>query len=97
MFCESSPKDMRTRRLRKKIAEMLIEMDRPMVFGEILEWINDNTKWGSTPSQMGNILSKNPEFIEVDKVLVAGSTPRTGRYLHTVWIHESQREKELAP
>jgi hypothetical protein len=48
-----------------------------------LDHLNDVTKWGSTPSQVGNILSKNKDFTKV------GSTYRkgilSGSYEIAVW------------
>ena len=84
-------KNVRTVRIRKQIAELLIQTDTPLAFREILDWCNRNTKHGMTAQGLGNVLSKNPEFIEHDRIMVAGNL--SGRYSQTVWIHKDQLEQ----
>jgi len=73
---------MKTERLRNKIIKFLQE-NGPQDSAKILDHLNDVTKWGSTPSQVGNILSKNKDFRKV------GSTYRkgilSGSYEIAVW------------
>ena len=81
---------MRTRRIRALIGKLLTERDHPMSFREILDWCNQNTKHGMTAQGLGNVLSKNPEFIECDRVMVKGTT--SGRYSQSVWIYKQMEQ-----
>ncbi len=78
--------NMRTMRIRATIAGHLKSQQEPQTFRQILDWLNDNTRNGSTPHQLCNVLAKNPEFIHIDTVRVRGTT--SGKYDQTVWVHE---------
>lgn len=84
--------DMRTMRIRKTIAKHLQEVGDPRSFRQILDWVNSNTRHGTTPSQLCNVLAKNPEFIQWDTIKVRGVV--SGKYDLTVWVHETYMEEE---
>lgn len=84
--------DMRTMRIRKTIAKHLQEMRDPQSFRQILDWLNSNTRHGTTPHQLSNVLAKNPEFVQWDIIRVRGTV--SGKYDLTVWVHESYMEEE---
>lgn len=73
---------MRTARLRQKIVEYLNEQG-PQATPTIMEYLNGATRHGTTSAQLGNILSKNPEFTKVGEVYKASMV--SGEYKVVVW------------
>jgi hypothetical protein len=71
---------MKTMRLRKFVNEILDE-NGPMTTGEILDAYNQHSKFGTTMQQLGNVLSKCPEFIQVDFIETIGRA----RVRNAVW------------
>jgi len=51
--------------------------------GQILEWINDNTRHGTTPHALGNVLSKNPKFEKCGNIKVGAFV--SGHYQQALW------------
>ena len=55
----------------------------PPTTGEILEYLNDNTRWGVTSNQLGNYLSKDPRFMKMGSQRIEGLL--SGGYLQETW------------
>ena len=71
---------MKTMRLRKFVNEILHE-NGPMTTGEILHAYNEHSKFGTTMQSLGNVLSKCPEFVQVDYIGTIGRS----RVRNAVW------------
>ena len=72
---------MKTVRIREKIKAFLAE--RPRNTAEILEHINSTMRHGTTPQQLGNVLSKDKDIVKVSSTRRAGTL--SGRYEICVW------------
>ena len=82
-----SPKDkksenMRTTRLRQKIKKFLDERGEANTT-EILEHVNSTMRHGTTPQQLGNVLSKDKDILKVATTKRGGAL--SGRYEICVW------------
>lgn len=73
---------MKTLRLRMKIIDYL-EKNGPQPTNIIQDHLNDTTRHGTTPAQLGNILAKNKEFRKVGKTMKASII--SGSYEVQVW------------
>lgn len=71
---------MKTFRLRK-FANEILDVKGPMTTSEILDAFNTQYKHGTTMHQIGNVLSKCPEFIQVDFIETIGKA----RIRNAVW------------
>jgi hypothetical protein len=67
---ESEGPIMKTTRIREKIKKFL--SDRPRNADEILAHINSTMRHGSTAQQLGNILSKDKDFVQVGYIKRSG-------------------------
>lgn len=65
---------MRTTRLRIKVYEYL--KIKPKSTSDILDYINENTKHGTTTHVLGNILGKDARFKKVGTTQVTASLSR---------------------
>ena len=73
---------MRTTRLRQKIKKFLNVRGEANTT-EILEHVNSTMRHGTTPQQLGNVLSKNKDFRKVGMAMRAGIL--SGSYEVVVW------------
>ncbi len=73
---------MRTQRIRRVVTATLTERG-PLATHEILEAVNNKTKWGTTSHQLGNILAKYPDYKKVGHTFRAGIL--SGSYEVCVW------------
>ena len=73
---------MRTKRLRETITKIL-EEEGPLATHQILEKCNSRLRHGTTSNQLGNVLSKRPEFKKVGTTMRGGFL--TGAYEVCVW------------
>ncbi len=81
--------DMKTTRIRAKIKTYLAE--RPRSTTEILEYVNKTSRHGTTPQQLGNVLSKDKDIMKVGMVKRAGV--RYGCYHVCQWaLADSYRD-----
>ena len=80
---------MRTTRLRQKIKKFLYERGEANTT-EILEHVNSTMRHGTTPQQLGNVLSKDKDILkwlrpkEVGHFL-AGTESASGRFAQALW------------
>ena len=74
---------MKTVRIREKIRAYI--SDCPRNSAEILEYINTTTRHGTTPQQLGNVLSKDRYIMEIGSVKRMGLI--SGGYEICVWAH----------
>ena len=84
--CESpsnkKSENMRTTRLRQKIKKFLDERGEANTT-EILEHVNSTMRHGTTPQQLGNVLSKDKDILKVATTKRGGAL--SGRYEICVW------------
>ena len=73
---------MRTQRIRKIVTKALLEKG-PLATHQILEEVNNRTKWGTTTNQLGNILAKYPDYKKVGHTFRYGII--SGGYEVCVW------------
>ena len=73
---------MRTTRLRQKIKKFLHSRGEANTT-EILEHVNTTMRHGTTPQQLGNVLSKDKDIMRVSTTKRGGSL--FGRYEICVW------------
>ena len=73
---------MRTTRLRERIKRFLAEKGEANTT-EILEHVNTTTRHGTTPQQLGNVLSKDKDIEKVSTTKRGGAL--SGRYDICVW------------
>ena len=73
---------MRTTRLRQKIKKFLNERSEANTT-EILEHVNSTMRHGTTPQQLGNVLSKDKDILKVATTKRGGAL--SGRYEICVW------------
>ena len=73
---------MRTTRLRERIKRFLAEKGEANTT-EILEHVNTTTSHGTTPQQLGNVLSKDKDIEKVSTTKRGGAL--SGRYDICVW------------
>ena len=73
---------MRTTRLRQKIKKFLDERGEANTT-EILEHVNSTMRHGTTPQQLGNVLSKDKDILKVATTKRGGAL--SGRYEICVW------------
>jgi hypothetical protein len=73
---------MRTTRLRQKIKKFLNERGEANTT-EILEHVNRTMRHGTTPQQLGNVLSKDKDILKVATTKRGGAL--SGRYEICVW------------
>ena len=73
---------MRTTRLRQKIKKFL-DVRGEANTTEILEHVNSTMHHGTTPQQLGNVLSKDKDIMKVATPKRGGA--RAGRYEICVW------------
>ena len=73
---------MRTTRLRERIKRFLAEKGEANTT-EILEHVNTTTRHGTTPQQLGNVLSKDKDIKQVGTVRKQGAL--SGKYSMMVW------------
>ena len=78
----SSVNTMRTTRLRQKIKKFLDERGEANTT-EILEHVNSTMRHGTTPQQLGNVLSKDKDILKVATTKRGGAL--SGRYEICVW------------
>tara|TARA_B100002052_G_C15395692_1_gene381695 strand:- start:140 stop:487 length:348 start_codon:yes stop_codon:yes gene_type:complete len=78
----SSVNNMRTTRLRQKIKKFLDERGEANTT-EILEHVNSTMRHGTTPQQLGNVLSKDKDILKVSTTKRGGAL--SGRYEICVW------------
>ena len=85
-LCESprnkKSENMRTTRLRQKIKKFLDERGEANTT-EILEHVNSTMRHGTTPQQLGNVLSKDKDILKVATTKRGGAL--SGRYEICVW------------
>ena len=85
-LCESTrnknSENMRTTRLRQKIKKFLDERGEANTT-EILEHVNSTMRHGTTPQQLGNVLSKDKDILKVATTKRGGAL--SGRYEICVW------------
>ena len=62
---------MRTTRLRERIKRFLAEKGEANTT-EILEHVNTTTRHGTTPQQLGNVLSKDKDIVKVGYIKRSG-------------------------
>ena len=74
--------NMRTTRLRQKIKKFLAERGEANTT-EILEHVNSTMRHGTTPQQLGNVLSKDKDILKVATTKRGGAL--SGRYEICVW------------
>ena len=74
--------NMRTTRLRQKIKKFLDERGAANTT-EILEHVNSTMRHGTTPQQLGNVLSKDKDILKVATTKRGGAL--SGRYEICVW------------
>jgi len=74
--------NMRTTRLRQKIKKFLDEIGEANTT-EILEHVNSTMRHGTTPQQLGNVLSKDKDILKVATTKRGGAL--SGRYEICVW------------
>lgn len=70
---------MRTTRLRQKIKKFL-DVRGEANTTEILEHVNSTMRHGTTPQQLGNVLSKDKDIMKVEPQSAAGPSPVATRY-----------------
>ena len=80
---------MRTTRLRQKIKKFLDERGEANTT-EILEHVNSTMRHGTTPQQLGNVLSKDKDILKVATTkrggALSGSTKSaSGRFARALW------------
>ena len=73
---------MRTTRLRQKIKKYLHNKGEANTT-EILEHVNTTMRHGTTPQQLGNVLSKDKDIMKVATTKRGGA--RSGRYEICAW------------
>ena len=73
---------MRTTRLRQKINKFLDEKGEANTT-HILEYVNETMRHGTTPQQLGNVLSKDKAIMKVATTKRGGAL--SGRYEICVW------------
>lgn len=73
---------MRTTRLRERIKKYL-EIHGECHTQQILEHINTTMRHGTTPQQLGNVLSKDKDIVKVRNTSRAGAL--SGKYSICVW------------
>ena len=73
---------MRTTRLLQKIMNFLDEKGDPNTT-QILEHVNETMRHGTTPQQLGNVLSKDKDIMKVATTKRGGAL--SGRYEICVW------------
>jgi hypothetical protein len=83
----------KTTRIRKKIKEYL--NGNPRSTSEIMEYINNVSRHGTTSQQLGNVLSKDPEIVKVGYVQRAGV--RYGAYKVCQWALKADAGVEERP
>ena len=81
--------NMRTTRLRQKIKKFLDERGEANTT-EILEHVNSTMRHGTTPQQLGNVLSKDKDILKVATTkrggALSGSTKSaSGRFARALW------------
>ena len=74
--------NMWTTRLRQKIKKFLVERGEANTT-EILEHVNSTMRHGTTPQQLGNVLSKDKDILKVSTTKRGGAL--SGRYEICVW------------
>ena len=74
--------NMRTTRLSQKIKKFLDERGEASTT-EILEHVNSTMRHGTTPQQLGNVLSKDKDILKVATTKRGGAL--SGRYEICVW------------
>tara|TARA_Y100000768_G_scaffold358331_1_gene314057 strand:- start:965 stop:1300 length:336 start_codon:yes stop_codon:yes gene_type:complete len=86
-------KSMRTTRLREKIKKFLNERGQANTT-EILEHVNSTMRHGTTPQQLGNVLSKDKDIRKIATTKRGGAL--SGRYEICVWtLREDERNPGL--
>ena len=73
---------MRTTRLRQKIKKFLNDRGEANTT-EILEHVNSTMRHGTTPQQLGNVLSKDRDILKIATTKRGGAL--SGRYEICVW------------
>jgi hypothetical protein len=73
---------MRTTRLRQKIKKFL-DLRGEANTTEILEHVNSTMRHGTTPQQLGNVLSKDKDILKIATTKRGGAL--SGRYEICVW------------
>ena len=73
---------MRTTRLLQKINKFLDEKGEANTT-QILEYVNETMRHGTTPQQLGNVLSKDKDIMKVATTKRGGAL--SGRYEICVW------------
>lgn len=73
---------MRTVRVREKVKKYLMDHENAET-GQIYDHINSTSGWGVTMQQLGNILSKDKDIMQVGSVKKQGMM--SGRYSMMVW------------
>ena len=73
---------MRTTRLRERIKRYL-EIHGECNTQQILEHINSTMRHGTTPQQLGNVLSKDKDIVKISSTRRAGTL--SGSYQICVW------------
>ena len=76
---------MRTTRLRQRIKKYLEQVGEAHThqIQEILEHINSTMRHGTTPQQLGNVLSKDKDIVKISSTRRAGTL--SGSYQICVW------------
>lgn len=72
----------KTKMMRDKITEFL-KKQKQASFHEIMRYVNDNMRHGTTSNQLGNVLSKNPEYERCGTTYV--SSMLSGEYEISIW------------
>jgi len=84
---------MRTTRLREKIKKFLDERGQANTT-EILEHVNSTMRHGTTPQQLGNVLSKDKDIRKIATTKRGGAL--SGRYEICVWtLRDDEPDPEL--
>jgi len=85
---------MRTTRLRQRIKAFLKEQGQANT-QQILEHINTVMRHGTTPQQLGNVLSKDKDIMKVDITKRKGTT--SSNYHICVWALTPEYPQAPAP
>ena len=90
---------MRTTRLRQKIKKFLDERGEANTT-EILEHVNSTMRHGTTPQQLGNVLSKDKDILKVSTTKRGGPYREgtkfvSGRFALVLWKRRSNQDSSL--
>jgi hypothetical protein len=73
---------MGTKKMRIKIIKFLKE-NGPQATNIIMDHINDTTRMGTTPNELGNVLARDKRLVKIGRSVKAGVL--SGQYEVCVW------------